>query len=63
MRAMILDQPGRQLRAAEIPQLDPDPGPGQVLVRVGTGAVYRTDLHVVDGELPRPSMWLALAVG
>lgn len=50
MRAMVLDEPGRPLRAAEVPT--PTPGPGQLLVRVGACAVCRTDLHVVDGELP-----------
>jgi propanol-preferring alcohol dehydrogenase len=54
MRAMILDQPGRPLRAAEIPR--PQPGVGQVLVWVGACGVCRTDLHVVDGELPRPKL-------
>ena len=32
------------------------PGPGQVLVRVKACAVCRTDLHVVDGELPHPKL-------
>ena len=54
MRAMILDQPGRPLRAAEIPQ--PRPGANEVLVRVGACAVCRTDLHVMDGDLPRPKL-------
>lgn len=47
---MVLDAPGRPLRAAEVP--DPVPGPGQLLVRVAACGVCRTDLHVVDGELP-----------
>lgn len=34
----------------------PQPGPGHVLVRVHACAVCRTDLHVVDGELPNPKM-------
>src|SRR5436309_6769831 len=54
MRAMVLDAPGRPLRAAEIQR--PRPGPGQVLLRVSACAVCRTDLHVVDGELPRPKL-------
>ena len=54
MRAMLLDAPGRALRPAEIPTLSPDPG--QVLVRVRACAVCRTDLHVVDGELPHPKL-------
>ena len=52
MRAMVLDGPGRALRAAEMEP--PAPGPRQVLLRVRACAVCRTDLHVVDGELPDP---------
>jgi propanol-preferring alcohol dehydrogenase len=50
MRAMVLEGPGMPLalREREIPE----PGPGQVLLEVGACAVCRTDLHVVDGELP-----------
>jgi propanol-preferring alcohol dehydrogenase len=47
---MLLDVPGRPLRAVERPE--PSPGPGQVRVRVRACGVCRTDLHVVDGELP-----------
>ena len=47
---MVLDSPGTPLRAAELPA--PEPGPGQVLVAVDACGVCRTDLHVVDGELP-----------
>jgi propanol-preferring alcohol dehydrogenase len=50
MQAMVLDAPGRALRAATLPV--PEPGPGQVLLRVEACAVCRTDLHIVDGELP-----------
>src|SRR6266481_4999641 len=50
MRAMVLDAPGKPLRPAELP--DPKPGAGQVLVKVHACAICRTDLHVVDGELP-----------
>src|SRR5215213_591732 len=59
MRAMVLDEPGRPLRAAEL--ADPEPGPSQVLVRVDACGVCRTDLHVVDGELAHPK--LPLIVG
>ncbi|MCE7959794.1 MAG: alcohol dehydrogenase, partial [Acidobacteria bacterium ACB2] len=52
MRAMLLDAPGKPLRPVDLP--DPEPGPGQVLLRVRACAVCRTDLHVVDGELTRP---------
>ena len=52
MRAMILDEPGRPLRAVQIER--PGPGRRQVLLRVRACAVCRTDLHVIDGELPDP---------
>lgn len=52
MRAMVLDSPGRPLRLAELPQ--PAPGPGQLLIKVEACGVCRTDLHLVDGELPDP---------
>jgi len=50
MRAMILDRPGTPLRLAELPV--PQPGPGGVLVEVEACGVCRTDLHLLDGELP-----------
>src|SRR5207244_8567264 len=37
---------------------DPEPGPGQVIVRVAACGVCRTDLHVIDGELPDPKLLL-----
>src|SRR2546422_919181 len=58
MRAMILDAPRRPLRAADIPR--PEPGPGQVLLAVAACGVCRTDLHVLDGELPNPKVPLIL---
>jgi propanol-preferring alcohol dehydrogenase len=58
MRAMLLEQPRRPLRAAELP--DPEPGPGQVLLRVAACGVCRTDLHVADGELTQPKLPLVL---
>jgi propanol-preferring alcohol dehydrogenase len=54
MRAMILDAPGRPLASRDVPV--PEPGAGQVLIRVSACAVCRTDLHVVDGELPDPKL-------
>ncbi|MDX5892417.1 zinc-dependent alcohol dehydrogenase family protein [Rubrobacter radiotolerans] len=51
---MILDSPGRPLRLAEVPV--PEPGAGQVLLKARACAVCRTDLHVVDGELPDPAL-------
>ncbi len=58
MRAMLLDAPGRRLRAADVPA--PTPGPGQVLLRVAACGVCRTDLHVTDSELPDPRLPLIL---
>ena len=54
MRAMALEGPGRPLVEKEAPL--PEPGPDQVLVRVHACGVCRTDLHVVDGELPHPKL-------
>ncbi|CAH2603789.1 putative alcohol dehydrogenase AdhA [Rhodovastum atsumiense] len=50
MKAMVLPRVCEALVPEERPV--PEPGPGQVLVRVHACAVCRTDLHVVDGELP-----------
>jgi propanol-preferring alcohol dehydrogenase len=50
MTAMMLDAPGRPLRAARLPV--PEPCGHDVLLRVAACAVCRTDLHIVDGELP-----------
>ena len=50
MRAMVLPGPGQPLRLEERP--DPVPGRGELVVRVEACAVCRTDLHIVDGELP-----------
>ncbi len=58
MRAMVLERPGEPLVAAERPR--PEPGPGQVLLRVLACGVCRTDLHVADGELPDPKLPLVL---
>jgi propanol-preferring alcohol dehydrogenase len=49
MRAMILERVGGPLRLAELPV--PEPGPGQVRLRVATCGVCRTDLHLLDGEV------------
>lgn len=54
MRAMVLDAPGRPLRAADLPR--PEPGPGEVVIEVLACGVCRTDLHVVDGELTEPAL-------
>jgi propanol-preferring alcohol dehydrogenase len=54
MRAMLLESPRVPLRAAQV--ADPRPGDGQVLLRVHACAVCRTDLHIIDGELPQPKL-------
>ena len=58
MRAMVLDEPKRPLELRDVQK--PKPGGGQLLVRVSTCAVCRTDLHLVDGELPNPKLPLIL---
>jgi propanol-preferring alcohol dehydrogenase len=51
---MVLDSPGEPLRADQVPE--PEVGSEEVLIRVHACAVCRTDLHVVDGELPDPKL-------
>ena len=51
MKAMVINRPGEPLRATERPM--PEPGPGHIRLRVSACGVCRTDLHVVDGELPQ----------
>ncbi len=58
MRAMLLDAPQAPLRLAEVPV--PQPGPGQVLIKVHACGVCHTDLHIVDGELTKPKLPLIL---
>jgi len=54
MRAMVLAKPRQPLVLRDVPK--PNPEPGQLLVRVSACAVCRTDLHIVDGELPDPKL-------
>ncbi|HEY9212043.1 MAG TPA: zinc-dependent alcohol dehydrogenase family protein [Ancylobacter sp.] len=54
MRAMVLHAPGEKLRLEQRPV--PQPGAGEIRVRVEACAVCRTDLHVVDGDLHHPSL-------
>jgi alcohol dehydrogenase, propanol-preferring len=58
MRAMVLEKPGEPLVLRDVPK--PKPGRGQLLVRVATCAVCRTDLHIVDGELAESKLPLIL---
>ena len=57
MRAMVLSETktaGPALREMEWPK--PEPGSGEILVQIHACAVCRTDLHVVDGDLPDPKL-------
>ena len=58
MRAQVLTAAGCSLAFAELPS--PRPGPQQLLIAVRACAVCRTDLHVVDGELPDSKLPLVL---
>src|SRR5262245_7428424 len=58
VQAMVLEAPRHPLREVTLP--DPVPGPGQILLSVRACGVCRTDLHVADGELPRPKLPLVL---
>ena len=51
---MVLDRPGLPLRLAQLPL--PQPGAGEVLIEVEACGVCRTDLHLIDGELPHPAL-------
>jgi alcohol dehydrogenase, propanol-preferring len=50
MRAMVFEEVGQPLRAVERPV--PEPAPGQLLLKVRACGVCRTDLHLIDGEVP-----------
>src|SRR6201997_1181693 len=54
MQAMVLERLGEPLKLVERP--DPKPADGEVRVQVAACGVCRTDLHVVDGELPNPRL-------
>jgi propanol-preferring alcohol dehydrogenase len=54
MQAMVLERAGEKLVLVNRP--NPQPGPGEVCVRVAACGVCRTDLHLVDGELPHPKL-------
>jgi alcohol dehydrogenase, propanol-preferring len=54
MQAMVLSHLGAPLECHEIP--DRLPGPGEIRIKVSACGVCRTDLHVVDGELPNPKL-------
>ncbi len=58
MRAMVLREVGRRLQLETV--ADPDPAPGQLLIRVEACGVCRTDRHIIDGDLKRPKLPLVL---
>lgn len=58
MHAMVLEKIGEPLKLRELPK--PTPGPGQLLLKVHACGVCRTDLHILDGELPHPNLPLVL---
>ena len=58
MRAMVLEEPKSSLKMKDLPI--PVPQSGQVLVKVIACGICRTDLHIIDGELPAPKLPLIL---
>ena len=58
MKAMVLHNPKRPLRLEDLPE--PQPGKNQVKLRVEACGICRTDLHVLDGELPAPKLPLVM---
>jgi len=52
MRAWQLDRAGGPLRLVELP--DPQPGPGEIVLKLSTCGLCRTDIHIRDGEIPLP---------
>ena len=58
MQAMLLERAGLTLKTATLDV--PEPGPGQILIKVAACGVCRTDLHIFDGELAHPKLPLVL---
>ena len=58
MQSMVLETPGQELLAIDLPT--PRPGKHELLIRVGACGICRTDLHVIDGDLPQPKLPLVL---
>jgi len=54
MKAIVLKEPGQinsnPLHLVDVPK--PEPGPGEVLIKVKACGVCHTDLHIVEGEIP-----------
>lgn len=58
MKAMVLERVRGDIQLEDIPV--PEPAPDEVLIRVHACGVCRTDLHIIDGELPNPKLPLVL---
>jgi propanol-preferring alcohol dehydrogenase len=58
VRATVLDRPGQPLRTTTLP--DPEPGRGELLLKIGACGVCRTDLHLRDGEIEAPKLPVVL---
>lgn len=54
MHAMVLERPGERLKSMKLPI--PAAGAGELLIKVQACGICRTDLHIVDGELPNPKL-------
>jgi propanol-preferring alcohol dehydrogenase len=58
MKAMVLHEARQPLRLEDLPI--PEPGDGQVLIRLSACGVCRTDLHITSGELAQPKLPLVI---
>jgi propanol-preferring alcohol dehydrogenase len=58
MKAMVLEAAGKTLREVDLKM--PEPGDDEVLLKIAACGVCRTDLHVIDGDLPEPALPLVL---
>lgn len=58
MRAMVFEQVGHSLILQDVPK--PNPKTDEMLIKIATCGVCRTDLHIVKGELPNPKLPLIL---
>lgn len=58
MKAMVLEKRGEKLQLQDLPI--PKPNKGQLLIKVHVCGICRTDLHVLDGELPDPKLPLIM---
>lgn len=54
MKALVLHRADEDFRLEDV--ADPKPAPGQVLIRVEACGIFRTDLHIIDGDLKQPKL-------